>query len=438
MKRAAVPTPPTTLLEAAFVGDLDATRALLARGADPDERSAHDALPLTNALMVRGSRPDADAVAALLLEHGADPLAPGYRAETPLALAARLGADALARAMVERVGARLDVHSAGGLDGSLFQRACRGGLGWLARRCVAGGVDPTDANGADALGLHWVVLGSRVGADPSADARVAMIDWLIELGCDPNLVQRGERAFTPLHLASAYVDARLVRRLIAHGARVDARVPPYDRQPLHEAAANSAEVVRALVAAGADATATDSRGETPLHCFASRTRYRVDPDILDALVSAGGRLDAADARGLTPLGLALGTFGAAPKTPSDRERALLARYVALGADPSVPGPKGVTLLILASRVNDPELFAVALAEGGLDARDAQGWSALHYAATHADGELVRRLLDAGATKSLPTAKNRSYAKVSLPKGSTAEGIARATGASGALARLTAG
>lgn len=436
-KRSKARAEPATLLGAASMGDLAAARALLDAGADPNERGAGEVTPLYNAVFATRVIIDAGAVALALLERGADPLAPGPYRQTPLALAASFGLDALAGAMVERVGARLDVRSAGGDYGSLFQRACLGGLEWLARRCVAEGVDPTDANGSDAFGLHWIALGSGV-ADPRADARLAMIDWLIELGCDPNLVERGARVFTALHVASASADVRLVRRLIAHGARVDALVPPYDRQPLHEATSNTPEVVRALVAAGADATAEDYTGQTPLHRFASRTRYCVHPDVLDALVSAGARVDAVDARGLTPLGVALGTFGAAPTTPSARERELLARYVAFGADPAVPGPKGVTLSILASRVNDPDLFAVTVAGRGHDARDAHGWSALHYAATHADGELVRRLLDAGATKNLPTAKKRSYAKASFPKGATAEDIARATGASGALAQLTAG
>lgn len=428
---------PQSLIDAAFLGDLPATLALLDAGADPNERGPGDVTPLCCAIRVSAHREGGDAVALALLERGADPLAEGQFRRTALDLAASRGLDALTRAMVERFGARLDAPRPDPEYPTLFQSACFGGLEWLARRCVAEGVDPTDVDGADAYGLHCVARGS-LNADPRAEERVAMIDWLIELGCDPNLVQRGARGGAPLHVASRSADVRLVRRLIERGARVDALMPPCDIQPLHEAATNSAEVIRALIAAGADPRATDSAGATPLHRFATLTRYSVQHDVLDALVRAGARIDAADARGFTPLGVALGTFDATPKRPTDAERELLRRYVAFGADPASPGPKGVTLLILAAKKNDPELFAVAVAGGGLDARDAHGWSALHYAATHADGELARRLLDAGATKDLPTAKKRSYAKVAFPKGSTAEDIARATGAAGALARLTAG
>ena len=422
---------PSTLIDAATAGDLDATRALLDAGADPNERGSGGVTPLCCAILASGRTAGGEAVVLALLERGADPLAEGRFQRTPLALAASRGLDELTRAMVERVGARLDVRSADPDFATLFQCACFGGLEWLARRCVAEGVDPADADGADAFGLHCVARGSGA-ADPLADARVAMIDWLVELGCDPNLVERGARGGTPLHVASRSADVRLVRRLIARGARVDARLPPTDRQPLHEAVSNTSEVIRALAAAGADALATDSAGNTPLHLFASRTRYCFHLDVLDALVSAGARVDAVDARGLSPLGVALGTFGASPTAPSERERELLRRYVAIGQDPALPGPRGVTMLILASRANDPDLFTTAVAGRGLDARDGNGWSALHYAATHADGELVRRLLDAGATKTLPTAKKRAYAKVTFPKGSTAEDIARALTGGGSV------
>ncbi|MEZ4407399.1 MAG: ankyrin repeat domain-containing protein [Polyangiales bacterium] len=422
-----------TLYVAATRGDLSATKALLDAGADPNAREADGGVtPIWAALYASKLSPDAEAVALALLAAGADPLVPGPYRQTPLALGASLGLDALTRAMVERAGPRLDVRSAGGDFASLFQCACLGAVEWLARRCVDEGVDPIDA-----CPLHWIARGSGRD-DERAPTRVAMIDWLIELGCDPNQIERGPRAFAPLHAAAASADARVVRHLIERGARVDLPLASTGRQPLHEAVSNTVEVVRALVAAGADAKAKDVRGQTPLHLFASRTRFCLYPDVLDALVSAGARADAVDAHGLTPLGVALGTFGAAPTFPSERERELLRRYVAFGADPAVPGPKGVTLLIFTSRVNEPDLFAAAVAGRGLDARDDHGWAALHYAATHADGELARRLLDAGATKTLPTAKKRSYAKVAFPKGSTAEDIARATGATGALARLTAG
>lgn len=436
-KRTRAQKGPQSLIDAAFLGDLPATLALLDAGADPNERGAGDVTPLDRAIRSSDYRQGCAAVALALLERGADPLATGQFGRTALDLAASRGHDALTRAMIERFGARLDAPRSDPELPTLFQSACFGGLEWLARRCVVEGVDPTDVNSADAFGLHCVARGSS-NADPRADERVAMIDWLIELGCDPNLIQRGARGGAPLHVASRSADVRLVRRLIERGARVDALLPPCDTQCLHEAVTNSAEVIRALVAAGADPRATDSAGATPLHRFATCIRYSVRHDVLDALVSAGARLDAVDARGLTPLGVALGTFDAAPNQATDAERDILRRFVALGADPASPGPKGVTLLILAAKKNDPHLFAIAVAGGGLDARDAQGWSALHYAATHADGELAGRLLASGATKALPTGKKRSFAKIAFPKGSTAEAIARATGATNALARLTEG
>ena len=74
--------------------------------------------------------------------------------------------------------------------------------------------------------------------------------------------------WTPLHLAAAFASPDAVKVLLAHGADVHARSKnPLSNQPLHAAVAlnTSAEVVIALLDAGADINAKQAGGYTPLH-----------------------------------------------------------------------------------------------------------------------------------------------------------------------------
>ena len=69
---------------------------------------------------------------------------------------------------------------------------------------------------------------------------------------------------TALVTAAAEGHTEIVRRLLDHGADVNA-VNAFNATPLHEAAVGGhAELVKALIARGADVNATDGNGRTPL------------------------------------------------------------------------------------------------------------------------------------------------------------------------------
>ena len=154
---------------------------------------------------------------------------------------------------------------------------------------------------------------------------------LLAAGADIN--GTGRYAFTALHFVSHWGSTRVVQALLLAGADPNARSTeaaklhdggpfPVGTSPLQAAAYHfvpdhpdhvlrcKAEVVRMLLAAGADPCAADSDGWTPLHQAAQGTRAPAaydwmdwepwDPDnqtsplvlTIEALLAAGARLDA--------------------------------------------------------------------------------------------------------------------------------------------------
>ncbi|WP_396201486.1 ankyrin repeat domain-containing protein [Gemmatimonas sp.] len=90
---------------------------------------------------------------------------------------------------------------------------------------------------------------------------------------DDSRVRRSSDGWTPLHLAAFFGRDDAVTLLIDHGAPLDAHSTNALRNsPLHAALAGNTlpVLVRRLVFAGADVTARDAHGNTPLHLAASR------------------------------------------------------------------------------------------------------------------------------------------------------------------------
>jgi hypothetical protein len=98
---------------------------------------------------------------------------------------------------------------------------------------------------------------------------VAMVELLLKLGADPNVVDAGGHA--PLYCAGNECPQHgtgggdVVRALVRAGAKVDAAGGVTKCTALHMATRRgNVEIARALLEAGADANAPDSKGVTPL------------------------------------------------------------------------------------------------------------------------------------------------------------------------------
>jgi ankyrin repeat protein len=95
------------------------------------------------------------------------------------------------------------------------------------------------------------------------DGKFKIAEYLLEAGADHGLTDK--RGFTPLHIAVARNDIRLVQCLLDHGAAINVRTKNDGRTPLMiAAAAGFTEIVEMLLSREADPSIVDSGGKSPL------------------------------------------------------------------------------------------------------------------------------------------------------------------------------
>jgi cytohesin len=231
---------------------------------------------------------------------------------------------------------------------------------------------------------------------------------------------------TDLHWLAESEQLDRLRQALADGADVSAR-DDEGRTPLHVAVANGrAAAVDVLLDAGADpeAPVASPPGSRPLHlaCLPPEPGADGDPKLVDRLLRAGVDADAADERGTTPLHLCAGWCDAdlverlvgrgARVGASDRNgRTPLHVAVRRGAppDPDVllgaeDGPVPTVHARRAgdalARLEDVAVVEVLLVEGAdPNAADRTGITPLHVAAECGNTWAVRALLAHGATPS---------------------------------------
>lgn len=171
------------------------------------------------------------------------------------------------------------------------------------------------ATGGESLVLHACYMGAAELADllhpgrPIDACEAAALGNVVALRTclendDDSRVRRSSDGWTPLHLAAFFGRDDAVTLLIDHGAPLDAHSTNALRNsPLHAALAGNTLpiLVRRLVFAGADVTARDSHGNTPLHLAASRG---YEP-LCDLLIARGADAHAISDDKSTPAMLAI-------------------------------------------------------------------------------------------------------------------------------------
>lgn len=176
--------------------------------------------------------------------------------------------------------------------------------------------------------------------------------------------------------------------------------------PLHEAcAAGRGDVVRLLIAAGADDTRKDVEGETPAHSALMEKRagrqleVKQRADVLKEL----RHLDIARNDGRTPLML-LGQF----------QKELLSIFLSRGVDVNHRDNRGRTALML----NQDKDMAKELFKAGADLNlaDNEGDTALHHALREYDEDMARYLVKKGADYSRPNNDGETAMDIAVEKG----------------------
>lgn len=132
----------------------------------------------------------------------------------------------------------------------------------------------------------------------------------------------GEKQFTPLHFAAEHSSSngiQILKILLAHGAKVDAR--NHIRQtPLFSAAIyDSAPAAKVLLAHGAEVNARQDGGRTPLH-WAAINGYC---DVARVLIENHADIEAQASNGETPLSLAVWEMKDSKK---QKDTALIKQY----------------------------------------------------------------------------------------------------------------
>jgi ankyrin repeat protein len=234
----------TPLLHAAMSGDLDATKVLLAAGANINQAAADGMTPLIVAI-VKVHAP----VALLLIERGAD-VNVGQAGFTALHSAALTGQTEVARALLARgadPNARLEMPlrmqatfvpynpelqtgRLAQIGATPFMLAAKAVNPEMMRLLVANGADPRRVADSGTTAMMLAAgLGKRHVTDMftfikyytwDEERAIETIKLLLDLGADINAAN--EFGETALHGATYHAAQKVIRLLVEHGANINA------------------------------------------------------------------------------------------------------------------------------------------------------------------------------------------------------------------------
>jgi len=347
----------------------DAVAAPAAAPTSAADESTSGAPEQSQALLVATRNGDIERALALVAA-GADPnttAPPGDRDQRPvLTLAALLPDTRLLRALIAK-GADVNRASGGITPLLAATRDSWHGRAEAVLTLLANGADPLLADGAGNTALHGAVLSAEPGVAAMLLDAAAPINALNAAGDTPLVVacraanwtlvtfllERGARPALadsmPALVAAAGIaddDPAGVKLLLKQRAAVNTTDAQHRSALLVAAAEGHEQIVRALCAANADVNLPDAHGSTPL-MEAARAGAG---GIVQLLVEAQADARVRDQHGRDALLLACQS----PRANGDTVRALLA----LGADPTAPGPDGRSALDHATTTGRWDLVAL--------------------------------------------------------------------------------
>jgi ankyrin repeat protein len=360
---------------AAKNGRMDVVRFLLRRGADPSCRRFSG---------LYGAVEKGDlAIARLLIRHGADlnrahmkgPHAPLVEAVSrkDMNMIRLLMSEG---AKVNQSGAISVAIKAGNreLVEYLLKAAPRADLGRALKTAIDKGEDKLVASLLDrgAMMNDWDTFHTMISLAEDGDRRTMKL--LVDHGSDVNTAQY-PGGYRPLHKVGSAGAAKLLLEL---GADVNAK-GQYQETPLHEAANSTAGLAKVLLDHGADVNAVCHCGSTPL--FKAR-----EPEMVKLLVARGANVRHKDESGWTVL----------HNICSWKDLNTMKTLVSIGADVNATNDRGLTPICFAAFFGQMDMVKFLLSKGAkLNAVTKQAEETLlAYAAEHKG--MLKFLVDKGA------------------------------------------
>lgn len=276
----------TPLQIAVMRGQRDIVKLLLTRQPDLEWRNSYGTTALLQAVQLQSKE-----IATLLLDHGADLKVGSPDGVTALMVSAGLGDLAMMKLLFDR-GADVNTVSQNGWTAFLI--AAQEGKVEAAKLLLEHGAK---FEVAEMAGFTPLIIAARGG-------HLEMVKFLLDRGA--SIAARSKVAFTALHEAADRGHAELVEFLLNQGAELEP-IDAYDATPLHVAAngafaseAQYVAVIKVLLAHGAKVNARMRGNQTALH----RAATWGHPQIVQALLAGGADPKAQDRNGDTALDLA--------------------------------------------------------------------------------------------------------------------------------------
>ena len=310
-------------------------------------------------------------------------------------------------------------------DGApLLVRAASDGLGEIVEKLLA--------SGAHIEAVHTKTKRNAL-IEASVQGHSRIVDLLLDHRC--SLQQLDSQDMSALHHAAQKGHLLVAKALLDRGAAVDIQ-GLNGLAPLHLASwASHANMVMLLLQRHANVNARDASQQTALHVAASRGFLNVCNSLLDH----GAQSESRDGNSKTPLQLAIIAehrevvdllLARSTLRPTDTNF-LTAFFGAIetGHVRMVEGffDRGATIkglksdaykpATLAARSGNPEMVTLLLRhKAKFKEKDAEGWTALHFAAHHGHALIIEQFSDRGIPSKATTAKKETPLHLAVAAG----------------------
>ncbi|WP_353282507.1 ankyrin repeat domain-containing protein [Wolbachia endosymbiont (group A) of Myopa testacea] len=251
----------------------------------------------------------------------------------------------------------------------------------------------------------WAPLHCAADNDNKLDISRAILNRNADIEARTNI---GE---TPLHIANAYGQLKIIELLVDKGASLEAKTND-GLTPLHVAIQHNnttPKIIEFLLNKGVNIEAKTKNDWTPLHHAIFKDRL----DIVRVLSSRGANIEAKTSDGKTPLDLAIqGNYtdivGFLKQTELDKklltatengDLSEVKKFVGQGANVNVidVGIFGRKPIHIAAEKNYKDIIEFLLGKGvSVDDTSNYGWAPLHYTASKGCLEVAKFLVDKGA------------------------------------------